>query len=143
MQEIPEEVKLVIKGLDSEVRLAIIVALLKNGKRTFSQLKELLGLNSSSLSNHLSILQDGGLVNNILEWNENSYSYYTTTDIAKAVLDSLFNIIVQFPKIISPEPMNGNPAPQAPLEAREQTTISGSRSMSLALALEPGTCICK
>ena len=46
----------------------------------YSEPNELLDLNSSSLSRHLSILQDGGLVNNILGWNENSYSYYTTTE---------------------------------------------------------------
>ncbi len=126
-KEIPREVKLVIKGLDSEVRLAIIVALIKNGKRTFSELKELLGLNSSSLSSHLSILQDGGLVNNILEWNEKSYSYYMTTDIANAVLESLFDTVVA--------------TPQGPLEVWEKTTVSGpqkaiTESKLFDLALE-------
>lgn len=93
--EIPEEIKSVIKGLDSDVRIAIIVILMKEAKLTFSELKERLSLNSSSLSSHLSALQDGGLVNNFLEWNEKSYSYYMTTDIAKAVLESLFDIVTQ------------------------------------------------
>jgi DNA-binding transcriptional ArsR family regulator len=66
--EIPEEIKSVIKGLDSDVRIAIIVILMKDAKLTFSELKQRLSLNSSSLSSHLSALQDGGLVNNFLEW---------------------------------------------------------------------------
>lgn len=95
--EIPGEIRSVIKGLNSETRLAIIVVLMKNGQMTFSELKKSLALNSSSLSNHLSILQDGGLVNNFLEWKNNSYSYYTPTDIAKRILESLFDIVVQAP----------------------------------------------
>jgi DNA-binding HxlR family transcriptional regulator len=99
--EIPDEVKSVVRGLDSEVRLAIIVALMKNGRTTFSELKRLLNLNSSSLSSHLSILQNGGLIKNMLEWNENSYSYYVATDIATKVLQSLFDVIMPSPKHFS------------------------------------------
>jgi predicted transcriptional regulator len=55
--EIPEEIKSVIKGLDSDVRIAIIVILMKDAKLTFSELKQRLSLNSSSLSSHLSALQ--------------------------------------------------------------------------------------
>jgi DNA-binding transcriptional ArsR family regulator len=98
--EVPDEIKSVVKGLDNEVRLAIIVALMKHGKTTFSDLKHLLELNSSSLSNHLSILQDGGLIKNVLEWNENSYSYYMTTEIAKTILQRLFDAITPSPKPI-------------------------------------------
>jgi DNA-binding transcriptional ArsR family regulator len=101
--EVPDEIKSVIKGFDSDVRLAIIIALMKNGKMTFSDLKKLLGLNSSSLSSHLLILQDGGLIKNILEWNENSYSYYLTTDIAERVLRRLFDTIIPNP---TPDPIN-------------------------------------
>jgi DNA-binding transcriptional ArsR family regulator len=101
VNEIPKEIRSVIKGLNNETRLAIIVVLMKNGRMTFSELKESLELNSSSLSNHLSVLQDGGLVNNFLEWKENSYSYYTPTDIANRVLESLFNIVMQTP--VSPK----------------------------------------
>jgi DNA-binding transcriptional ArsR family regulator len=102
--EVPDEIKSVVKGLDSDVRIAIIIALMKNGKRTFSDLKHLLHLNSSSLSRHLSILQDGGLIKNILEWNENSYSYYVTTDIAERVLRNLSDTIIPNSKLVTREP---------------------------------------
>jgi DNA-binding HxlR family transcriptional regulator len=132
--EIPKEVRSVIKGLNNETRLAIIVVLMKNGKMTFSELKESLALNSSSLSNHLSILQDGGLVNNVLEWKENSYSYYTPTDIANRVLESLFNIVVQTPRPspISDSSSTHNVSPKALLEQvmRHKTPQSIIKSVS-------------
>jgi DNA-binding transcriptional ArsR family regulator len=109
---IPEEIKLVIKGLDNEIRVAILIALMKNTKLTFSELKECLGLNSSSLSSHLSTLQDGGLVNNFLEWNQKSYSYYMITDLAKTVLGSLFEIVTQSTTLISSSDVsNSKPTP--------------------------------
>jgi DNA-binding transcriptional ArsR family regulator len=96
-KEIPREIKDVITGLAHDIRLSIVIALLKNMKMTFTELKKLLDLNSSSLSYHLSLLQDGGLVDNIIEWKDQSYSYYVITDVARSVLESLFDIIVKFP----------------------------------------------
>jgi DNA-binding transcriptional ArsR family regulator len=97
--EIPKEIKLAIKALDDETRLAIIVLLMRNTKMTFTELKKTLELNSSSLSNHLSSLQDGGLITNFLQWNDDSYSYYSVTDMARELLKSLFDVIVRVPSI--------------------------------------------
>jgi DNA-binding HxlR family transcriptional regulator len=130
--EVPEQIKSVLKGIDSNVRLAIIVALMKKGKLSFSEMKELLDLNSSSLSSHLSILQDGGLVVNILGWNKNTYSYYTATDIAKAVLKSLFDLVVQFPKSSGPGPKN-RISPMQSLKIWDQNADS-SRQRSLIVS---------
>lgn len=138
VSEVPEEIKSVIKGLDSEVRIAIIVALMKNTKLTFSELKECLGLNSSSLSSHLSTLQDGGLVNNFLEWNEKSYSFYMITDIAKTVLESLFDIVTQTTSFISSSDLpNRNPSStvkelwEQPIDGRMQMQPSKYLEMAL------------
>jgi DNA-binding transcriptional ArsR family regulator len=93
--EIPKEVKSVAKALDDDVRLAIIIALMKNSKMSFSELKRLLKVNSSSLSHHLSILQNGGLIDNLLELKKDRHSYYIATEISKSILESLFDIIVR------------------------------------------------
>lgn len=123
--EIPEEIRSVIKGLDSETRIAIIVALMKNTKLTFSELKQCLGLNSSSLSSHLSILQDGGLVINFLEWNEKSYSYYMITDLAKIILELLFDIVTQNPIV--------KELWEQQLPSQEETQMQSSKYLELAL----------
>jgi predicted transcriptional regulator len=75
VEEIPSEIRHVLKGLDSDTRLAILTLLMKNGKMTFSELKNSLNLNSSTLTADLSLLQNGGLVANFLEWKNKSYSY--------------------------------------------------------------------
>jgi DNA-binding HxlR family transcriptional regulator len=92
--DIPQEVKSVIRGLDDDIRLAIIIALMKNSSMSFADLKGLLNLNSSSLSHHLSILQNGGLVRNFVELTRNHRSYYMITELTKSILKSLFDNIV-------------------------------------------------
>jgi predicted transcriptional regulator len=96
-KEIPGEIRSVIKGLNDDARLAILLLLMKNDKMTFTELKNSLNLNSSSLSADLSLLQDGGLIANFLEWKNKSYSYYVYTDLAKSVLRSLFDTVVKLP----------------------------------------------
>ena len=130
--EIPEEIKSVIKGLDSDVRIAIIVILMKEAKLTFSELKQRLSLNSSSLSSHLSALQDGGLVNNFLEWNEKSYSYYMITDIAKAVLESLFDIVTQTGGFTSFSDLPNQDLEQQ-IFSDERTKLQSDKYLELAL----------
>jgi DNA-binding transcriptional ArsR family regulator len=101
-EDIPEEIKAVLKALDDDIRLAVIVALMKHEKITFSELKKLFDINSSSLSYHLTLLQDGGLVRNILSKTEDgSYSYYAVTEITEPILSSLYENIIQIPKYIT------------------------------------------
>jgi len=97
--EIPREIKSVIRALDDDIRLAIIISLMKNTKMSFAELKKSLDIQSSSLSHHLSLLQDGGLVNNFLELKGKSHSYYTTTGLTKSILESLFDIIIRYQKV--------------------------------------------
>lgn len=92
--EIPSEIKTLLKGLSSDDRLGILIALMKNGKMSFNEMKEKFGLHSSSLSNHLTALQDGNLIENFYEKrDEKGFSYYDVTDIPETVFDSLFNIM--------------------------------------------------
>jgi DNA-binding transcriptional ArsR family regulator len=98
--EIPREMKDTIKALDDDTRLAILIALMKNGRMTFTDLKKTFEINSSSLSHHLTLLQNGGLVDNSLEISKKeSHSYYNTTDITKPVLKSLLDIIGSVPNL--------------------------------------------
>lgn len=91
--EIPREIRDAINGLSEDIRMAIIVLLLKKESVTYTELKRLLDLNSSSLSHHLSLMQDGGLVDNIVDLKE-SHSYYKATDIARSILESVSNIVL-------------------------------------------------
>jgi len=92
--EIPSEIKTLLKGLSNDDRLGILIALMKHGKMTFKEMKEKFDLHSSSLSNHLTVLQDGNLIENFYEKrDEKGFSYYDVTDIPEALFDSLFNIM--------------------------------------------------
>jgi DNA-binding HxlR family transcriptional regulator len=92
--DIPQEVKSVVRGLDDDIRLAIIIALMKYSSMSFADLKGLLNINSSSLSHHLSILQNGGLIRNFVELTRNHRSYYMVTELTKSTLKSLFDNII-------------------------------------------------
>jgi DNA-binding transcriptional ArsR family regulator len=96
--EIPKDVKNVIKALNDDNRVAIIVALMKNSRMTFTELKKLFDIAPSSMTYHLSILQDGGLVHHYLEKpSEGSYSYYATTELVETVLGALYDNIMMTP----------------------------------------------
>ena len=91
---IPFEIKSLLKGLSGDDRLGILITLMKNGKMTFNEMKENFGLHSSSLSNHLTALQNGSLVENFYEKSdERGFSFYQVTDIPEAVFDALFDIM--------------------------------------------------
>jgi len=95
-REIPDEIKSVIKGLDDNTRIAIIVLLLKKSRLSFTQLKDELHIRSnSSLSHHLTILQDGGLIENRVQLGKDKHtSYYTAPNLAIEILRSLFDAIL-------------------------------------------------
>lgn len=90
--KIPDEIKIMLKAIADEDRLGILVALLEKGKMTFSEMKEKFSLNSSSLTNHLSILQKGNLIENFYEKNERKvFSYYDVTDLPEKIFDSILD----------------------------------------------------
>ena len=95
-EEIPEEIRFMFKGLSSDERLGIIIALLKDGKLTFGQMKKKFGLNSSSLINHLSALQDGNLIKNFYEKKQGRvHSLYDVTDVPEMLFDATFDILLK------------------------------------------------
>jgi hypothetical protein len=63
--QMPDEIKSMIKGIDSETSYAIMVCLSKDGDQTHNQLKERLGLGEGTLREGIKRLQYGALVN---EW---------------------------------------------------------------------------
>ena len=136
--EIPFEIKTLLKGLSNDDRLGILLALMKHGKMSFKEMKERFGLHSSSLSNHLTALQDGNLIENFYEKrNESGFSYYDVTDIPETVFDSLFNIMynpiaetedhsTETEKMFEKETEMGS-SPSLKKESEEPRTIQNTR----------------
>ncbi len=92
-KRIPFEVKATLRGLDDDNRLGLVVALLDHGKMTFNEMKTKFQMNSSSLSNHLSILQEGNLIQNFYEKNDHRVSsYYDVTDITESMLHAILDV---------------------------------------------------
>ena len=94
--EIPEEIKFSLKALANDIRLGILVGLLKHGKMSFSQMKKDFELDSGNLVRHLELLQNGNLVVNYYgKGNKKIFSYYQATDIADRLLKSIFEALLQ------------------------------------------------
>jgi len=90
----PEEIRLLLKGISDEKNLGLLIALLKHGKMSFNEIKEKFQFSPSSLTNRLNELQDGNLVRNFYEKSgKKGFSYYDVTDIPELVFDSLFDIM--------------------------------------------------
>ncbi len=92
-KRIPIEVRATLRGPDDDGRLGLVAAMLDQGKMTFTEMKTKFEMNSSSLSNHLSILQEGNLIQNFYEKNNNRVSsYYDVTGIAESLLHAILDI---------------------------------------------------
>ena len=103
--EVPALVKAGIKGLADDDRLGLALALLDGGRMTFSEIKARFGLNSSTLSSHLTALQKGDLIRNYYEKSEGrAYSYYEATELPKVMLGALFISIGKM-KVVENEPI--------------------------------------
>lgn len=121
-RKIPKEIRDTITALDDDSRLAIIGALMDKGKMTFTGLKDTFGMDSSSLSCHLTLLQDGGLVDNSLEISSKGqqHSYYKTTDITESLLTSLHDIMISVPKQQQEPPTTDLEAPRTMIDKLAQ-----------------------
>lgn len=95
VREVPEDVKQAIKALSENTRLAIVVALLKHGELPFSQLMEILGINSSILSHHLKNLVNASLVKNyyVKKPDSEDYSFYDLTSYGEAFMRSVYGML--------------------------------------------------
>lgn len=127
-EEMPPEVKNLLKGLSNDDRLGILLALMKTGKMTFKEMKEKFGLHSSSLSNHLTALQDGNLVENFYEKrDEKGFSYYDVTDVPEAVLDALFKILYETTPDVEEHPVDTEIIVEKESETVTSPSINDSR----------------
>lgn len=103
--EVPALVKAGIKGLADDDRLGLALALLDGGRMTFSEIKARFGLNSSTLSSHLTALQKGDLIRNYYQKSDGrAYSYYEATELPKVMLGALFISIGKM-KVVENEPI--------------------------------------
>lgn len=95
LEEVPEDVIEAISSLSDNTRLAIVVALLKHGELTFSQLMDKMELTSSTLSHHLKILQNSSMVVNSYKKKADSeeYSFYDLTEYGEKFMRNLYGIL--------------------------------------------------
>lgn len=116
--KLPEEIRLVVKGLDDDVRLAIVLALLERGDLSFTQLKNILEIEKSRLNYHLTNLTRATLVKHVYkhELGKMEYSYYTLTRFGRKILSELI----------------GSLRPPRPIE----TTVLGRRPGRISFELE-------
>jgi DNA-binding HxlR family transcriptional regulator len=100
-QEIPAEVLGPLKLLADDTRLAIVLALLKNGDMTFSQLQHMIKIKPNSLSHHLRSLVQGALLRNYYskKAEADEYSFYGVTSIARDFIDGILGTVVKRPSL--------------------------------------------
>ena len=67
---------------------------MKHGKMSFNEMKQKFQLSPSSLTNRLTVLQDGSLIENFYEKTDRrSFSYYDVTDIPEQIFESAYNVL--------------------------------------------------
>lgn len=95
LEEVPEDIREAVKALSDNTRLAIVVALLKHGELTFSQLLETLEISSSILSHHLKNLVNASLIKNyyIKKPDSEEYSFYDLTSYGEVFMRSVYGML--------------------------------------------------
>ena len=67
---------------------------MKHGKMSFNEMKQKFQLSPSSLTNRLTVLQDGSLIENFYEKTDRrSFSYYDVTDVPEQIFESAYNVL--------------------------------------------------
>ena len=91
INELPLVVRNSIKALSDEKRQSILISLLKNGSRSFTEISEELKISKNNLSHHIKTLMRYGLVYNFYNRNENNdkYSFYEISKLGRKLIDML------------------------------------------------------
>ena len=93
-KEITDEVKDLLVGFSDSENLGLLVALMTNGKMSFNEMKKKFQISPSSLTNRLTVLQDGNLVENFYAKTDNRvFSYYRVTELPEQILESVHQIL--------------------------------------------------
>jgi len=138
-KEIPNELREGVKGLDHEVRQAVVALLMRNPDLSFTEIANSLGISKSQLSHHLDILLDSALVRNFskAELKGPFDSYYGLTNFGRGILEALGRVLQ--PTFETPDWKNVkariylSTSTVVPLEAN---TVSVSFLSNLPTALE-------
>ena len=99
INEIPLVVRNAIKGLSDEKRQAILIYLLKEGSKSFTEINKELKISKNNLSHHLKVLMQYGLLYNYYNRNEfaNNYSFYEVSKLGKKVINNFINLVTPIP----------------------------------------------
>jgi len=94
-KEIPEEIRLAIRGLDSDYRAAIFVAMYKHGELSFSDLRKKLEIDKAMLNYHLGKLIESALVQHYYkhELGTEKYSFYSMTPFGQDFVEILSHFL--------------------------------------------------
>jgi len=104
--EVPEEIRRAIRGLDSDYRTAIFVALYKHGELSFSELQKILKMDKAMLNYHLGVLVESALVHHYYmhELGTEKYSFYNITPYGQSFLETLGQFLRPLPqRVLLPE----------------------------------------
>ena len=99
INEIPLVVRNAIKGLSDERRQGILMYLLKEGSKSFTDINKELKISKNNLSHHLKVLLQYGLLYNYYNRNRfaNKYSFYEVSKLGKKVINNFINLVTPIP----------------------------------------------
>jgi len=94
-KEIPEEIRRAIRGLDSDYRAGIFVALHKYGELSFSDLRKKLEIDKAMLNYHLGKLIESALIQHYYkhELGTEKYSFYNITPFGQDFVEILSHFL--------------------------------------------------
>lgn len=113
INEIPEEIRNMISGLDNDYRTAIFVALYEHGELSFSGLLNKLGISKAKLNYHLRKLMESVLVHHYYkhELGAENYSFYNITTFGQSFFENMNQLL------------NPRTSPERPIERSVDNSV--------------------
>lgn len=104
LSEVPIELRNSVKALSNNNKWAVFIALIIEGEKNFTSLKDLFDFHPEELNRSLKSLKSGGLIRKYVtsldDVGKPNGTFYAPTDLGRNLLDSLYHSLMDRDEII-------------------------------------------
>jgi len=98
LDKIPVRIRELVQNLDTNEKWAVYIALLQNERMSFSELRDLFGMNPSQIDRILKSLVAGGIIykraKSLKDADDNARSYYELSTLGQDFYNAMFDLVI-------------------------------------------------
>ena len=113
LNKIPVQIREIVQNLDTNEKWAVYIALLQNDRMSFSELRDLFGMNPSQIDRILKSLIAGGVIykraKSFKDVDDNARSYYELSVLGQDFYHAMFDLVIPPKRNAPPAYSMGSP----------------------------------